>query len=526
MNRPIDTSHPPTPPHSPYPSTEPILEARGLCMRFGSVTALDGVDFTLRPGEIHALMGENGAGKSTLIKCLTGVHTPQSGHIRLAGRTVRPASPRDAESAGVACVYQEVGLIPHATIAENICLGREPVRRSWPRLIRWREVRARARAAMGRLGLTGLDVTRELSTCSVAIQQLVAIARALDIEAHVLILDEPTSSLDRDECIHLFAVLRRLRDQGLGIVFITHFLDQVDAIADRVTILRDGRLVGVHDARSLPRATLVSLMVGREFEAREHTHATPSGMGGRAPENALLDARGIGRRGRLKSVDLSISRGEAVGLAGLLGSGRTETARLLFGVESPDCGELLLAGRPMRFRSPRAAIAKGLALTPENRKTEGIVPSLSVAENMLLAIQARRGLSSRLSRTERHRLVAGFVSALGIKTPHAQTPIASLSGGNQQKVLLARWLVIGPALLILDEPTRGIDVGAKADVLGAIERLRRDGMAVLLISSELEEVVRTCERVVVLRDRRSIAELSGPDLTEQNVLRAIAQHHV
>ncbi len=508
-----------------------MLEARGLTVRFGSVLALGGVDFSLRAGEIHALMGENGAGKSTLIKCLTGVHAPAGGDIHLAGAPVRFGSPRDAERAGISTVYQEIGLIPHLSIAENICLGREPVHRFWPHPIRWSAVRARARDALARLGLSGLDVRRELASCSIAVQQLIAIARALDMSPRVLILDEPTSSLDRDECARLFDVLKRLRGQGLGIIFITHALEQVEQVADRVTVLRDGKLVGVHDAIALSRAMLVSLMVGRAFDhvpvAAGSSGAEGVGSGGAksGSEDALLSARGIGRRGSLEHVDFTIAPGEAVGLAGLLGSGRTETARLLFGADVMDRGELRVRGRAARFAAPHDAIAHGIALTPENRKAEGIIPSLSVRENIILALQARSGFSKRLSRAAQNALACGFITSLGIKVGNAETPIAHLSGGNQQKALLARWLATEPALLILDEPTRGIDVASKAEILRAIHDMRSKGMAILFISSELEEVVRACTRVVVLRDRRSVAQLSGVQVTEQNVLNAVAQHH-
>ena len=512
------------PPDHPATHPEPLLRATNLCVRFGAVQALSGVNFDLRPGEVQALLGENGAGKSTLIKCLTGVVTPTSGEIRLSGRPIRPSSPHEAEALGIATVYQEVGLIPHLSIAENICLGREPVRRFWPRCIDWGRVRARARAVLARLGLADLDVGRELAACSVAVQQMVAIARALDVEARVLILDEPTSSLDREECRNLLAILRQLRDQGLGIVFISHFLDQVEAIADRITILRDGLLVGTFDAPSLPRARLISLMVGREFDATPAPRPDEQ-LDADAPSQPLLCAKGLGRSGVLESVDLEIGAGEAVGLAGLLGSGRTETARLLFGADAPTHGELRLREQPVRFTSPRAAIAQGLAFTPENRKAEGLLSSLSVLENIVLTLQAKRGLFARLPRAEQNRLVADFIAALGIKTPDAHTPISLLSGGNQQKALLARWFATRPDLLILDEPTRGIDIAAKADVLREVERMRAKGMSVLFISSELEEVVGACTRIVVMRDRRSVAELRGAQITEDAVLRAVAEHH-
>lgn len=499
-----------------------LLIASGLCVDYGSVRALEGVDFNLRSGEIHALMGENGAGKSTLIKCLTGVVSPANGQILLSGERVRPSSPHDAESLGIAAVFQEVGLIPHLSVAENICLGREPLRRFWPRLVDWSKVRSRAASALARLGLTRFDVRRDLGSCSVAIQQLVAIARALDVNARVLILDEPTSSLDRQECAALFQVLRDLRGQGLGIVFISHFLDQVEAIADRITVLRDGKLVGTLEAHALSRSKLVSLMVGREFDAAPNKKAVDN-VSQRQP--AFLTARGLSRKGALEHVDLDVAPGEAVGLAGLLGSGRTETARLLFGADAPTSGSIHIKQRPARFHSPRTAIAAGVAMTPEDRKAEGLLPSLSVLENVVLALQANRGMFARLSRAEQHRIANDAIVALGIKTPDAHTPISRLSGGNQQKALLARWFATDPSLLILDEPTRGIDIAAKADVLNAVERMREGGMAVLFISSELEEVVRTCTRVVVMRDRRSVAELQGGQVTEDAVLVAVAAQH-
>lgn len=495
-----------------------LLTASGLAKRFGPVRALDGVDLCLRSREIHSLMGENGAGKSTLIKCLTGVHRPDAGEIRLEGETVAPASPGEAEALGIATVYQEVNLIPHLSVAENIALGREPMRR--PRIlgIDWRAVRRRAAAALARLGLE-LDVKRELGSCSIAVQQLVAIARALDINARVLILDEPTSSLDRDEVRELFTVLRRLRDQGLAVLFITHFIDQVYAISDRITVLRDGRLIAERSAAQLPRQELVSLMVGRELGAGKPAKA-------RAPTTAddrpLVRARSLGRRGGVESVDLSVSAGESVGLAGLLGSGRTETARLLFGADRPETGSLEIDGERANLRGPRRAIARGFALSPEDRKREGIIPNLSVRENIELALQSRRGVAALGNSASRRRLAEEYIRALGIKTAGPDAPVSSLSGGNQQKVLLARWLAIEPRLLILDEPTRGIDVGAKAEILGLISKLRAEGMAILFISSELEEVARTCSRVVVLRDRRTIAQLSGEQVTESAVLAAIA----
>lgn len=508
------------PPAEPPAPPTPLIEACGIGVRYGSFAALRDVDFGVLPGEVHALMGENGAGKSTLIKCLTGVLEPDEGEIRVAGRGVRFGSPREAERAGVSAVFQEVGLIPHLSVAENICLGREPLRRGWPRLIRWGEVRTRAKRALERLGLGGVNPDSMLSDCSVAVQQLTAIARALDTDACVLVLDEPTSSLDTEECTRLFDVLRRLRADGMGVVLITHFLAQVEAIADRVTVLRDGRCVGTFDAKSLSRRELVSCMVGREI-APGGLAPPMHGTGGR--REPVLEARGLGRRGSLAHVDLRVSAGEAIGLAGLLGSGRSETARALFGAEPADHGEVFVRGVRTAIRSPRDAIASGIGFTPENRKADGIFPSLSVLENMVIALQARRGIFARVARAEITRLWELASGRLRLKSGGAHVPIASLSGGNQQKAVLARWLAIGPDVLILDEPTRGIDIAAKADVLAEVEHLKAGGTALVFISSEIDEVARVCDSVVVLRDGRSIAELSGDDVSEERVLAKVAQ---
>jgi galactofuranose transport system ATP-binding protein len=497
-----------------------LLRIRRLSKRFGPVRALESVDLELRPGEILALLGENGAGKSTLIKCLTGVHRPDSGTMTLGDRAVAPQSPREAEALGISTVYQEVNLIPHLTVAENICLGREPV--SFLGRVRWGLVRRRAHAALARVGIS-LDVDRELSSCSVAVRQLVAIARALDVRSRVLILDEPTSSLDRQEVGALFDVLRRLRSQGLAIVFVTHFLDQVYAISDRIAVLRDGRLIGVHGAKDLSRERLVSLMVGREFTAipsRERGAAAADK--GNVP---LLNARGLSRRGSLAHVDVSVRAGEVVGLVGLLGSGRTETARAIFGADATESGQIRWKGAPTMIGSPRDAIRLGIGMTPEDRKTDGVVPGLSVRENIALVLQARRGLARPLTVEETRRVAADFVRRLGIRTPDLETPVANLSGGNQQKVLLARWMAAEPELLILDEPTRGIDIAAKADILSQVRALKARGVAVVFISSEFEEVLRIADRATVLRDRRSVATLSGDDLTEGAVVQAISQPH-
>lgn len=524
----------------------PLLQVSSLSKRYGRFVALDAVDLEVARGSIHALMGENGAGKSTLIKCLTGAVRRDAGDFRLEGRVCDPASPRDAESLGISTVFQEINLIPHMSIAENITLGRESFRCG---LIDRKRARQRAQGAIARLGLS-IDVTREVGSCSIAVQQLVAIARALDVRAKILILDEPTSSLDRTETAQLFEILRRLKGEGLGVLFVTHFLDQVYEVSDQITVLRDGRHVTTQATDQFPRLELVSAMLGRalgaaslpenaERSCRGSSHAagvcsvaplssvassTPAQSP--SPDNSreLLTVRAVSRPGSIEHADLSIATGQAVGLAGLLGAGRTELARIVFGVDRSDAGSMSLDGAPYAPRSPRDAIARGVALTPENRKAEGIVPNLSVRANIVLALQARRGVWRSLSSRRRAEIAGELIARLGIKAAGADAPISSLSGGNQQKALLARWLAADPRLLILDEPTRGIDVGAKQEIERLIASLIDRGMGVLFISSELAEVVRTCSRVTVLRDRRTVADLAGESLTEERVMEAIAAH--
>ncbi len=364
--------------------SRPVLEASGITKRFPGVIALDGVAFAARAGEVHALMGENGAGKSTLIKVLTGVHPRDGGEVRVAGQPIDPRSPREAEAAGIATVYQEINLIPDLSVAENICLGRQPRRAG---LIRWGAVRERARAALARLGLT-LDVDRPLSDCSIAVQQLVAVARALDVPSRVLILDEPTSSLDEKEVAELFALVRRLRAEGMAIVFVTHFLDQVYALCDRITVLRNGRRVGEFAAAELPRIQLVSHMLGRP--AGELPPAAQAATGGAAGE-PVLAVRNFGRRNVIRPLDLEVRAGEVLGLAGLLGAGRSELARLLFGIDHADSGEVRIVGRPAEIGSPGASLRRGFGFTPEDRKAQAILPNLSVRENLIVALQVRRG---------------------------------------------------------------------------------------------------------------------------------------
>jgi simple sugar transport system ATP-binding protein len=497
----------------------PVLEMTGIVKEFPGVRALSGVDFRLFPGEIHALMGENGAGKSTLIKVLTGVYSLDGGTITLDGKAVRIGSPLQAQQAGISTVYQEVNLCPNLSVAENVFAGRYPRRGAAEGFrIDWSAVHRRARELLARIGLD-IDVARLLSSYPVAVQQMVAIARALGVSSKVLILDEPTSSLDEDEVRKLFEVLRRLRDEGLAIVFVTHFLNQVYAVSDRITVLRNGAWVGEWRASELGPQALIAAMLGRELAAQS---ARPAALPAVAIDTpALLEVQGLGQTGQLQPVDLRVRAGEIVGLAGLLGAGRTELARLLFGLEAPDRGQLRIDGELVRFASPADAIRHGLALCPEERKTDGIVAELSLRENIALALQARLGARRFLSRAEQAALAERYVAALDIKAASVETPIGLLSGGNQQKAIIARWLATEPRLLILDEPTRGIDVAAKQEIMTQILRLAKAGMAVLFISSEMSEVVRVAHRIVVLRDRAKVGELPAGS-SEDEVCELIA----
>ncbi len=481
------------------------LAMTGIRKVFPGVVALDGVDFRLFPGEIHALMGENGAGKSTLIKVLTGVYAIDGGEIRLGGEPVRITGPLQAQQAGISTVYQEVNLCANLSVAENIFIGREP--RKFGR-IHWSEMRRRAAQLLTRLDL-GLDVSAPLETYSLAIQQMVAIARAIDVQARVLILDEPTSSLDASEVAQLFAVIRRLRDEGVAILFVSHFLDQVYEIADRMTVLRNGRLIGEYRTEELPQMQLVAKMIGKELEALEQIEEQVKEKP--APTTTILEAKELGRTGGIAPFNLTIHAGEVVGLAGLLGSGRTELARLLFGADRPDQGELLIDGKPGNVKSPRDAMAKGIAFSSENRRTEGILGELTVRENIILALQAERGWTRPIPRRRQDELVDKYIKALQIRPADPERQVRNLSGGNQQKVLLARWLITEPRLLIIDEPTRGIDVGAKAEIQRLVAELADGGMAVLFVSAELEEVLRLSHKIEVLRDRRLVEELENTD---------------
>lgn len=496
----------------------PILQMTGIHKRFPGVKALSGVNLRLFPGEVHALMGENGAGKSTLIKVLTGVYSIDEGRVELEGLPVAMRSPQESQAAGISTVYQEVNLCPNLSVAENIFIGREPRRLG---SIHWKEMNRRAAELLRERMNLQIDVTLPLQSYSVAVQQLVAIARALNISAKVLILDEPTSSLDQNEVEQLFRIMRKLKQEGLPILFVTHFLDQMYEISDRVTILRGGELVGEYMASELSRLDLVLKMIGKELDLLEELPQLAA-----EDKNSLGDelirAEGAGRRGGIEPFDLSIRKGEVVGLAGLLGSGRTEAARLFFGADKPDSGHITLAASGGGIHSPRDAIARRIAFCSENRKTEGIIGDLTVRENIILALQAKDGMFRTISRKRQEELAEEYIRILNINPPSPEHLIRNLSGGNQQKVLLARWLLTEPELFILDEPTRGIDIGAKAEIQKLVLTLSRQGMSFLFISSELEEVLRVSDRVAILRDRRKVKEISEKDMSQQQIMQAIA----
>ena len=487
-----------------------VLRARGLTQRYPGVLALDGVDLCLRAGEVHALMGQNGAGKSTLVRIITGASRPTAGVLELDGRRLQPESPAEARRMGISAVFQEVNLCPNLTVAENIMAGSYP-RRGWHRGggIDWSGLERSARTALDTLHLD-IDPRRQLAHYSVAVQQMVAVARAIQVPARVLVLDEPTSSLDDEEVRQCFAVLRRLRESGLAILFITHFLEQVYELADRITVLRNGRQVGEFPAAELGRDALIAAMIGTDTRLAEvqQRRGAAAAAGSEATE-PLLRARALGRRGRVHPVDVDVLAGEVLGVAGLLGAGRTELARMLAGLDQPDSGSITMGRAEVRFASPAKAIAHGVAYCPEERKTDGIVAELSVRENIVLALQARTGLLPRHGQRRLLALAMRFVTTLGIRCASVETPAGQLSGGNQQKLILARWLAIQPLLLILDEPTRGVDIAAKAELMNELTRLADAGMAIVFISAEIDEVVRVAGRILVMCDQRKVGELQG-----------------
>ncbi|GLI26726.1 sugar ABC transporter ATP-binding protein [Agromyces rhizosphaerae] len=494
----------------------PLLELTGGTVRFGADAAIDGVSFRLFPGEVHSLMGENGAGKSTLIKAITGVLPLDEGELRLAGEPARFASPHEAQAAGISTVYQEVDLLPNLSVAENIWLGREPRRGG---RIDWARMRRDAHAVLADLNLE-IDPASILGTHSLAVQQLVAIARAISVDVRVLVLDEPTSSLDLDEVAELFRVIRDLKERGVAILFVSHFLDQVYEICDRLTVLRDGAFVGEYLTRELLRIDLVQTMLGRSTES---LRSAPRAEAGDAPRPAVLEARGVTAAPGIRDADVDLLEGDVLGVAGLLGSGRTELARAMTGIDRLDSGVIRITGQPTAPGNPHRAITMGVVYSSENRRAEGIISELTVRENIMLALQADRGMLRRITPARQRELAASWIEALDIRPPDMDRPAGTLSGGNQQKVLLARLLALSPNVLVLDEPTRGIDVGAKVEIQNLVGELAENGLSVMFISAELEEVLNVGNRVAILREGRIVDTLPSSQLTVDSLLAMVAQ---
>lgn len=497
-----------------------VLDMKGICKTFPGVIALSAVDFQLEKGEIHTLMGENGAGKSTLIKVLTGVHQIDDGKITLQGKEIRITSTQAAQKLGISTVYQEVNLCSNLSVAENIYIGREPMKRG---SIDWDTINKNAKRLLEeRLNLK-IDVKKLLSSYSVAIQQLVAIARAVDISRGILILDEPTSSLDSNEVKELFKTMRKLKSEGMSIVFVTHFLDQVYQISDRITVLRNGKFIGTYEAQKLSRMDLISKMVGKEFNNIETINKKSKEASTQSIEGNFVKVDQLGKRGTIEPFDIDIIPGEILGFAGLLGSGRTEVAKLIFGIDKADHGTIDIRGKKYSYIYPLKAIQEGFGFCPEDRKVEGIIGDLSIRENIILALQSSMGILKYLPMKKQVEISEKYVELLKISTPSIEKKINDLSGGNQQKVILARWLATNPKLLILDEPTRGIDVGAKSEIMKLVMKLASEGITIIFISSELQEMVKCCDRVLILRDRKIISELMREEISEDIIMRTIAE---
>lgn len=491
---------------------------RGITMTFPGVKALDNVDLTLRKGEIMALMGENGAGKSTLIKCLTGINAFEAGEIHLEGieGAVVNHSTLDAQKKGISTVYQEVNLCPNLSVAENLFIGREP--RTKLGTINWKEMVKKAQKIIDDLDIK-VDATQNLEECSLALQQMIAIARAVDMDCKVLILDEPTSSLDDNEVEKLFTLMRQLKDKGVAIVFVTHFLEQVYAVCDRITVLRNGQLVGEYPINELPRVKLVAAMMGKDFDDLAAIKTGEKQDFSKAP--LVVDAKGMSHKGTIKPFDLEIHEGEVVGLTGLLGSGRSELARVIYGADKNQTGELKFRGKKADINAPIDAMKLGMGLLPDDRKAEGIIGDLSVRENIILALQAKRGVFRLLPMSKQIEIADKYIDMLQIKTASRETLIKQLSGGNQQKVILGRWLATDPNFLILDEPTRGIDIGTKTEIQKLVLKLAGEGKSLIFISSEIEEMLRTCSKLAVMRDGQKVGEITE-NLTQENVMKEIA----
>ena len=495
-----------------------VLEMRGIYKSFPGVRALQNVDFTLEEGEIHALMGENGAGKSTLIKVLTGVYEKDEGQIFLKGLN-KPAvihSPQDAQNLGISTVYQEITLCPNLTVAENMYIGRTKGFGT-----NWRKMNAGATKILKELDIPA-EATQQLSSYSIAIQQMVAIARAVDMDCKVLILDEPTSSLDDSEVEKLFKMMRDLKAKGVGIIFVTHFLEQVYAVCDKITVLRDGQLVGQYEIENLPRIQLVAKMLGKELDDEEEIKDDSLVYQGADADQNVFEAEGLQSNAGIKPFNFHIKKGEVNGFAGLLGSGRSECVRAIFGADRVIAGKVKVKGNDVKISKPIDAMKLGIAYLSESRKDDGLVGDLSVRDNIILAQQVLRGFFRPYSKSEAYKIADEYIKLLEIKTASADTPIKSLSGGNQQKCIIARWLLTHPDYLILDEPTRGIDIGTKVEIQKLVLKLASEGMSVTFISSETDEMLRTCSRLVVMRDRKVVGEISGSELTQSNIMGTIA----
>ena len=492
-----------------------VLTMRGICKYFPGVKALEHVDFTLRKGTIHALMGEYGAGKSTLIKVLTGVYPMDAGEIRIDGvdGAIVIHSPQEAQRFGISTVYQEITLCPNLTVAENMFIGRDQGRG-----VNWKSMEKRAGELLDNLHIPARP-KQQLGSCSLAVQQMVAIARAVDTDCKVLILDEPTSSLDDKEVEMLFGLMRDLKARGVGIIFVTHFLEQVYAVSDQITVLRNGELVGEYEVRELPQVKLVEKMIGKDIEdlavIKKSEPATD------VHKEVFYEAKGLSST-ESRPFDFHIAKGEVNGFTGLLGSGRSESVRAVFGADPVTGGSVKVNGKDVKIAKPLDAMKHGIGYLPEDRKRDGIVADLSVRDNIILALQVIRGMGHPISRAKAEAFADEYIKALNIKTASSDTPIRSLSGGNQQKVIVARWLLTHPQYLILDEPTRGIDVGTKTEIQKLVLKLSEEGMSITFISSEIEEMLRTCSRLIVMRDRNTVGELQGEELTQERVMRTIA----
>lgn len=490
----------------------------GICKYFPGVRALQNVDYTLRRGEIHALMGENGAGKSTLIKVLTGVYPKDGGQIYIEGTEgeAHIRSPQDAQNIGISTVYQEISLCPNLTVAENMFIGRTK-----SAITNWKDMNAKAGKLLDDLQIP-VKPTQQLDSCSIAVQQMVAIARAVDMECKVLILDEPTSSLDEQEVEKLFKLMRDLKAKGVGIIFVTHFLDQVYEVCDRITVLRDGGLVGEYVIEDLPRVKLVSKMLGKELDDMASIKDEEEKVKNSEEGETILEAKDLASNAGIKPFDFYIKKGEVNGFTGLLGSGRSECVRAIFGADHVTSGKVFMHGRPVKIHRPIDAMKNGIGYLPEDRKQDGIVSELSVRDNIILAQQVMKGFFRPFTRKQAEEIAQKYIKLLDIKTASSDTPIGQLSGGNQQKVILARWLFTDPAYLILDEPTRGIDIGTKVEIQKLALKLASEGKSVTFISSEIDEMLRTCSRLVVMRDRKVVGELDGADLNQNKVMATIA----